>query len=528
VDWVREGHSENDGGNSLPKGLEKFLDPGYSINPMAAIIAGGCTLILMWGVQESKVATNIISTTKVLLVVFMIVAGFVMSSDLVPHTKASFSNWNPFIPPELGTEGILNGASILFFAYLGFDCICNLSGEAKNPVRDVPRAVVLTLTIDGLIYMLAALALTAMLPYEEISTVSGFPRAFGANGWIWAEKLTAIGEIVVLPLVVLTSIQSQTRLFFAMSKDRIVPAMFGRLSFSKRSTPSGCCGKEKEDEIGNLRANVQFTGALTILLSAFVPFTYLDDLISAGALLLFSLTQCCLLTIRYKCPSETFLGSVRDIDENASIFSVATVRRELSLGRILTLLNVFPFASGLCFTFIPVDAVRYSLTALFALLTLCVAIYIAAYCSEVSATRFALERDGYGTPGRRRFRTPLVPFLPALGVYMNWFMLTSIGLKGMVMLAGYLFVGVFAYGAFCTGKSIVNAPQEAQEDLDYKSRNILPPGRSGSPPTGNPDLQQALLEGEDWEGDKGEDSNERGRDLKKDISEIETVKHTFV
>ena len=118
--------------------------------------------------------------------------------------------------------------------------------------------------------MLAALTLTAMLPYTEISPVSGFPRAFGMNGWIWAEKLTAIGEIIVLPLVVLTSIQAQTRLLFAMSKDRILPKLFGKLTFAKKRK---CCGKEgKEDTIGNLTQNVQVCGVVLVTLAIFVPF----------------------------------------------------------------------------------------------------------------------------------------------------------------------------------------------------------------------------------------------------------------
>jgi len=496
VSWARSGQDE--GGDSLPAGVDKFLDPGYGLNPMAGIIASLCTAILLVGVQESKLAVNIISMTKVLLISFMIVSAFLLASGALPNSDdvpASFSNWDPFIPPEFGSKGIVEGASILFFAYIGFDQVCNLSGEVKNPVKDVPRAVMYTLMIDTVIYILAALALTALLPYEQISTVSGFPEAFGANGWIWAERLTAIGEILVLPLVVLTSIQSQTRLMFAMSNDRLVPRFFGRLSFSKPS--STCCGKKNEDKIGNLTANVQFCGVLIVLIAVFVPFEYMDDLVSTGALLLFSLTDCCLLTIRYKCPSESFLGSMRDIDENASIFSVRTVRKELSLGRILVLLNLFPFISGLCFAFVPDEALRFSLTIVFALLTLAVAMYIACYCPEVTSNRFTLDRDGYGTQGRKRFRTPLVPYLPALGIYMNWFMLANVGWKGILMLSGYLFIGIVVYGTCCSGKSLVNSPYENHREVeDYKDQNMLPGGGRLSPPTGNPGLQEALLESE--------------------------------
>lgn len=288
VDWVEEGHSQNEGGNNLPPGLHNFLEPGYDINPMAAIIVALCTLTLLCGVQESKLVTNIVAMAKLSLIVFMIVAGMLLSSNLFPNTVASFTNWKPFVPPEFGAEGILEAASILLFAYLGFDQICNRSGEANNPVSDVPKAILWTLVIDGIIYTLAALSLTAMLPYTEISDVSGFPRAFGANGWVWAEKLTAIGEIVVLPLVVLTSILSQTRLFFALSQDNLLPSLFGKLSYAK---PSRCDRVERKQNIGNLSASVSLCGLVILLLALFVPFEYLDELVSAGALLLFSLTD---------------------------------------------------------------------------------------------------------------------------------------------------------------------------------------------------------------------------------------------
>jgi len=217
VDWVREGHED---GNDIPQWLNSFLDPGYGINPMGGIIAVVCTLVLLCGIQESKMATNVVSSTKILLILFMIVGGFVLASGVVPENDennprpASFLNWNPFVPPEFGPVGIVQGSSILFFAFLGYDCICNLSGEAKNPVKDVPRAVLLTLLVDGLVYMMAALSLTAMLPYKQISTISGFPRAFGANGWIWAEKLSGVSCTACLFHELLQLVFLQTKPIF--------------------------------------------------------------------------------------------------------------------------------------------------------------------------------------------------------------------------------------------------------------------------------------------------------------------------
>eukprot|EP00804_Cyclotella_cryptica_P017321 CCRYP_018998-RA/>CCRYP_018998-RA protein AED:0.07 eAED:0.07 QI:727/1/1/1/0/0/5/1114/670 len=484
VDYLSESSSQNGEAGSESSGWEEVLEPGKILNPMAAVIALFCTLILLCGVQESKCATNVVSSMKVLLISFMIVGGFLLASNIIPQTDptnprpAKFSNWNPFIPPEFGIRGISEASSVLFFAFLGFDQICNLSGEAKNPVMDVPRAVVSTLLIDAVIYMLAALSLTAMMPFTDISTVSGFPRAFGANGWIWAEKLTALGEIVTLPLVVMTSIQSQTRLFFAISKDKLLPKFFSKLSFT--SPPFLRCISSKKDSIGNLTANLQFSGAAIIILALLVPFQYLDDFISAGALFLFSVTDCCLLTLRYKCPSESFLGTVEEIDDR-SIFSVDVVRRELSLGRLLILLNVFSFASGMCFVYITREALKYTFASFFSLLTFGVAMYMSFYCKEAEATRFALEADGYGT-GRRRFRTPIVPYLPALGIFANWFMIANIGWVGIVMLTGYLAMGVIFYGTCCAGKSLVSS--------DLTLKGLGPAMRNGN-------LHEALLLDED-------------------------------
>jgi hypothetical protein len=238
-----------------------------------------------------------------------------------------------------------------------------------------------------------------------------------------------------------------------------------------------------------------------------------------------------MLTVRYKCPSESFLGSAMDADDDDTMFSVVAVRRGLSLGRVLILLNLFPFVSGLCFAFVPPDALRYSLTGTFAFLTLAVTIYIAAYCHENASTRFLLGRDGYGTPGRGRFRTPLVPYLPALGIYLNWFMLANLGWKGIAMLVGYLFVGVVLYWKCCAGKSLVNSNEPYEENGgSYKNRNMLPSGRSTSLPPARSDLQQTLLGGEDREEDDGEDETRRLNDvyLKDELSEIETSKGTIL
>lgn len=298
-----------------------------------------------------------------------------------------------------------------------------------------------------------------------------------------------------------------------MSKDKLVPALFGKLSFSK-----SCCSK-KEDKIGNLSANVQVCGIIVIILATFVPFKYFDKLISSGALFLFSLTDCCLLTIRYKCPSESFLGNIGEIDDNASVFSIATVREQLSLGRILILLNVFSFASGLSYAYIPITALQYSLMALFAALAFSVTLYISFYCDEASSTRFALEGDGYGI-GRQRFRTPFVPYLPSLGIFLNWFMVANVGWEGLVMLVVYLIAGVLVYGTCCSGKSVCT--QNNDIGAFYESEHVFP-GRASE------NLCESLLpEGDELEYEEPRNGIGIERKITKDVSEIEQTRKSII
>lgn len=160
---------------------EQYLAPGYNLNPMAGLVSAACVLLLMDGVKESKIVTNIFTVLKVGLVVFMIVGGFWLFDG---------SNLTPFMP--FGMSGVFRGATSSFFGYLGYDEVCCIAGEALHPARDMPRAVLLTLCILTVLYVLAALALCGMQPYEDMSDTSAFPVAFRYNGVEWAAQVAAV------------------------------------------------------------------------------------------------------------------------------------------------------------------------------------------------------------------------------------------------------------------------------------------------------------------------------------------------
>jgi APA family basic amino acid/polyamine antiporter len=159
-------------------------------NPLAGLISLLCVILLSIGVQESKNVTNVFTILKVCLVVFMVGGGFWLWDA---------SNVTPLVP--MGVAGTLRGATSSFFAYLGYDEVCCLAAEARNPTQDMPKAVLWTIAIVTSLYILASLALVGMVDYSEISETSGFPAAFATRGVAWAAQVAAAGEVITLPVV---------------------------------------------------------------------------------------------------------------------------------------------------------------------------------------------------------------------------------------------------------------------------------------------------------------------------------------
>jgi APA family basic amino acid/polyamine antiporter len=161
-------------------GLNMDWMHGKTVSLPAGLVSAVSTVLLLAGVQESKAATNYITAFKMAIVLFMIVGGFLlfqpknMSRPLAPY----------------GVSGVLRGATTSFFGYLGYDEVCCVAGEALRPAQNMPRAVMGTLIIVSISYVLASIALTGMVNYTLISPTSGFPEAFETRGIHWAASLT--------------------------------------------------------------------------------------------------------------------------------------------------------------------------------------------------------------------------------------------------------------------------------------------------------------------------------------------------
>ena len=384
----------------------RILDPGYNINPLAFLVSACCTALILCGVKESKLVTDFFTWTKVLLVCFMAIGGFVL---LVP------SNLSPFIPPEFGVSGVMRGATTSFFGYLEFDGICCVAGEAKNPSMNLPRSVMITLVLVTVLYIAAAVALTGMQHYTEISPESGFPEAFKARGVMWAAQLTAAGEVFTLPVVVLISVILQPRLQYALARDELLPPIFCEV-----------------DQKGNLRKGVLFAGGLMTLIATFVPFEDLDDFVSAGILVAFTVTNSSLIVMRRQSPTYR----PRLLGQLLAIFNV------VSLGMTIAFVHAWKLQWGKIFALLLTTATALSWAL------------IKFLCPPTAV--FGGNRPIASTweEGVQYFRTPFVPLIPCLGTIFNWYLVAQLEMFGILLLLIYFFIAALYYFYYRAKKAL--------------------------------------------------------------------------
>ena len=353
------------------------LAPGHGLNFAAFLVSTGAVLLLLAGVKESKYVTNIVSSIKTMLILFIAALSLALMKK---------DNFIPYIPPEFGTAGIIRGATSSFFGYVGFDEICCLSGEAINPKQNVPRAIIITLLIVTTLYVSASLGLSGMVPYQEISEASAFPDGFRYRGYNIAADFTAIGELAVLPLCVLVTIMAQPRLTYTMALDGILPTLFAEL-----------------DEKNNLFKGTIISGIVMIIIATVVPFIHLDDIISSGILIAFTLTNTSVILVRCSSPKD----------------------RPYTLERLLIAFHLLSIVSGLLIKEITINAIR-GLTLLSCIVSIIIVGNWIRKCPQVDETNVEF------------YLTPAVPILPLCGCFVNILLITRMEFGVLGFLGGYI------------------------------------------------------------------------------------------
>ncbi|HNN96060.1 MAG TPA: amino acid permease [Pseudomonadota bacterium] len=188
------------------------------INLPAVVLVAAITVLLIVGVKESARATSIIVLLKVAVVLAFLALG-------VGYVKPS--NWQPFMP--FGWSGVIAGAGVIFFAYIGFDAVTTMSEEAKDPKRDLPRGILASLAICTVLYILVSGVLTGIVPYTQLNVPAPVALALRSAGVNWGAFLVSFGALAGLGSVVLVMMMGQPRVFMAMSRDGLLPSAISKV-----------------------------------------------------------------------------------------------------------------------------------------------------------------------------------------------------------------------------------------------------------------------------------------------------------
>ncbi len=233
------------------------------------------TAILVKGIKESANVNSAIVIVKVsVLLVFIGLGG----AFLFAHHSLATANWHPFIPPnaghfgEFGWSGILRGAGIIFFAYIGFDAVSTAAQETRNPSRDMPIGILGSLIICTILYILVAVILTGLASYTRLNVADPIALGVDVTGVRWGSYLVKIGAIGGLTSTMIVMLLGQTRVFFTMAHDGLLGKWACKVH-PKMRTPY---------------ISTMFIGACVALLAATLPINKLDELVSIGTLFAFT------------------------------------------------------------------------------------------------------------------------------------------------------------------------------------------------------------------------------------------------
>jgi basic amino acid/polyamine antiporter, APA family len=266
-------------------------------NVIAAALVLGLTAVLCFGINVSSKVNAVIVAIKVAIVLLVIVAGV---------TYLDTANWHPFIPPAgshpapggtststliqdiglgsgpFGVGGIFTAAALVFFAYIGFDIVATAAEETKNPQRDLPIGIFASLAICTTLYVAVSLVVTGMVHYNQLSIDAPLAEAFKSVGATGIAQVVSWGALAGLTTVTLILMLGQSRVFFAMSRDHLLPPVFARVS--------------KRFQVPYRTTLV--TGVAVAALAGFVPLTTLAELVNIGTLFAFIVVSLGVIALR--------------------------------------------------------------------------------------------------------------------------------------------------------------------------------------------------------------------------------------
>ncbi len=260
-----------------PPGVGLINLPAFSI---IALLTG----ILVLGVKESARFNAVVVVLNISIILLFI---FVGANFINP------ANYQPFMP--YGWSGVLQGAAMVFFAYIGFDAVSTAAEEAKDPQRTLPIGIIGSLIISSILYIVVAAVLNGMIPYNLLNNAAPVTFALQSVGANWAASIVSFGALFGLTSVLLTSLFGQTRIFYSMSRDGLLPGIFSKIHANFRSPIM----------------SIIIVGAVASIIAAFFPLSAIIELVNIGTLSAFIFLALSIIILRkqrpdiprkFKCP----------------------------------------------------------------------------------------------------------------------------------------------------------------------------------------------------------------------------------
>ncbi|MFC5267864.1 APC family permease [Kribbella qitaiheensis] len=283
-------------------GWPDSIGPDSNVNVLAMLLIIVLTILATIGIKESLRVNLALVAVKLFVVLFVIVAGlfYVKGENLTPFIPPSvpaesgdvtittplFQAMLGFTPSTFGVMGLVSGASLVFFAFIGFDVVATTAEEAKNPQRDLPRGILGSLAICTVLYVLVCIVITGMVNYKDISTEAALAEAFRSVGRPGFATLISAGAVAGLTTVVLTLMIGAARVVFAMSRDHLMPSKLGK-THQKFGTPY------------RLTLGI---GIVVALVAGLTPIGKLEEMVNIGTLAAFTLVSIAVPLLRKRRP----------------------------------------------------------------------------------------------------------------------------------------------------------------------------------------------------------------------------------
>ncbi|XP_025896694.1 cationic amino acid transporter 3 [Nothoprocta perdicaria] len=462
----------------------------------AVILIGLLTALLAFGVSESALVNKIFTAVNLMVLGFVIIAGFVKGDvknwQLTEEDYANSSccgasgdtrkgafGSGGFLP--FGLEGVLTGAATCFYAFVGFDCIATTGEEARNPQRSIPIGIIVSLLICFVAYFGVSAALTLMVPYFLLNKDSPLPEAFKEVGWEPARYAVAVGSLCALSTSLLGSMFPMPRVIYAMAEDGLLFKFLASIN-SRTKTP--------------LSATIA-SGVLAAVMAFLLNLKDLVDLMSIGTLLAYSLVAVCVLILRYQpgqlsSPKAMEMLELNGNEEERAVMNPAGAgskqEEKLSLGMLFRPPADTPTALSGRIVYACVSALAVLVTVICVLVTLKVGALKAASAGWLVALALLLVALFVPTViiwrqpqsnTRLNFKVPFLPLLPLFSIFVNVLLMVQLSARTWMRFAVWMAVGFMIYFGYGIRNSVEG--KSAREPQDAGEKPLHHPGLEPGP-----------------------------------------------